>query len=107
MNNKAKELSTFEIMKKYPLITSHIIAESLGYASPSCAARILKDASYGEKNHCEWIYSCYASEPRGAVLDAIRNRHYHQGFMSDYKLAHSMVKRAIETRQEPLLGSWF
>jgi len=30
-------------MKRYPCITAHIIAESLGYATPSCAARILKD----------------------------------------------------------------
>ena len=107
MCKEIEELAPKEIMKKYPLITAHIIAESLGYATPSCAARILKDAREGKKNYCEWIYSCYTTDPLKAVRDAIRNRHYHRGFMCDYKLAHSLVERAIETGQEPLFGSWF
>jgi len=57
MTKKIKELSLQETMERYPRITAHIIAESLGYATPSCAARILKDAREGKKNYCEWIYS--------------------------------------------------
>ena len=56
---KVNELPAREIMERYPRITAHIIAESLGYATPTCAARILKDAMEGKENHCEWIYSCY------------------------------------------------
>ena len=107
MNERRKELSVPETMKKYPCLTAHIIAESLGYATPSCAARILKDAREGRENYCEWIYSCYDRNPLTAVKNAIRNRHYHEGFMAEYKLALALVKKAIETGEEPLLGSWF
>jgi hypothetical protein len=94
-------------MKRYPRITAHIIAESLGYATPSMAARILKDAREGRKNYCEWIAACYGGDPLPAVKDAIRNRHNHKGYMAEYKLAYALVKRAIETGEEPLLASWF
>lgn len=107
MYKKRKELSVPETMKKYPCITAHIISESLGYATPSCAARILKDTREGRENYCEWIYSCYDRNPFRAVWDSIKNRHYHEGFMSEYKLAKKLVDRAIETGDEPLLGSWF
>jgi hypothetical protein len=107
MDKETRELSPKETMKKYPCLTAHIIAESLGYATPSCAARILKDAREGRKNYCEWIYSCYTREPIGAVRDSIKRRHYHKGFMADYKRAYALVKHAIETGEEPLFGSWF
>ena len=107
MYGKAKELPVQKTMKRYPLITAHIIAESLGYATPTCAARILKDAREGRENYCEWIYSCYNRDPLGAVKDSIKNRHYHKGVMSDFQRAKALVKRAIETEEEPLLGSWF
>ena len=101
------ELSLKEIMKKYPRITAHVIAESLGYATPSCAAQIVKDAREGRKNCCEWIYSCYGSDPLPAVRNAIRSRHHHEGYMAEYKLALALVRRAIATGDEPELASWF
>jgi len=69
--DKNEELSTREIMKRYPRITAHIIAESLGYATPTCAARILKDAREGNENYCEWIYCCYNRNSLKAVQNAI------------------------------------
>ena len=107
MYKRIKELSLKETMKRYPRITAHIIAQSLGYATPSCAARILKDAREGRENCCEWIYSCYSKDPLPAVRDSIRNRHHHRGFMAEYKLAYALVRRAIETGDEPLFASWF
>lgn len=107
MQKLIKELSVEETMKRYPRITAHVIAESLGYATPSCAARILKDAREGRKNYCEWIYSCYGGDPLPAVKNTIRNRHTHEGFMADYKSALGLVRHAIETGEEPLFGSWF
>lgn len=107
MHKKIKELSVKETMKRYPRITAHIIAQSLGYASPTCAARILKDTREGRENYCEWIYSCYDKNPLRAVLDSIRNRHCHKGYMAEYRLAYALVKRAIETGDEPLFASWF
>ena len=102
-----KELSIKETMKRYPRITAHIIAESLGYATPSRAASILRDAREGRKNYCEWIYSCYGGDPLPAVKNAIRNRHYHKGYMAEYRLAYALVRRAIETDEEPEFASWF
>jgi hypothetical protein len=94
-------------MNRYPIITAHIIAESLGYATPSCAAQILKDARERKINYCEWIYSCYNADPMPAVRNAIKHRHYHKGFMAEYKTALALVNHAIKTGDEPLFGSWF
>ncbi len=107
MDRKVRELSVKDTMNRYPLITAHIIAESLGYATPAVAARILKDAREGRENYCEWIYSCYGANPLGAVQDAIKGRHYHKGPMAEYQRAKALVKKSIETGDEPLLGSWF
>ena len=96
-----------DYMKRYPRTVAHIIAESLGYATPSCAARILKDAKEGQENWCEWIYSCYERNPKIPVRNAIRNRHAHHGYMAEYKLARALVERAIEKGDEPLFASWF
>jgi hypothetical protein len=107
MMAKYRELSTKEIMKKYPRITAHIISESLGYVTPTCAAMILKDAMEGKGNHCKWIYSCYKKDALKAVQDSIKRRHYHNGFISNYKNAYALVKHAINTGEEPLFASWF
>jgi hypothetical protein len=104
---KAGEYTPGQIMQRYPRITAHIICESLGYATPSCAARILKDAKEGRENWCEWIYSCYDRDPRKAVQNAIRNRNIHEGYMAEYKLALALVKKALETGDEPIFASWF
>jgi len=96
-----------DYLRTYKRTCGHIICHSLGYATPSCAARILKDAREGNENWCEWIFSCYDRDPRKAVAAAIRTRHTHHGFMAEYKLARALVQRAIETGDEPLFGSWF
>jgi hypothetical protein len=102
---KAREYTAGQIIKKYPRITAHIICESLGYATPLYAALIIKDAKEGKENWCGWIYSCYDRDPRKAVQNAIKHRHTHEGFMSDYKFALALVKHSIETGDEPLFAS--
>ena len=96
-----------DYMKVYPRIVGHIICHSLGYATPTCAARILKDAREGNENWCEWIYSCYQRDPRPAVSLAIKGRHSHHGYMAEYKLAKALVSRANENGDEPIFASWF
>ena len=96
-----------EFMKKYPRITGHIIAESLGYATPTTAARIGFDGMNGDENWCEWIYSCYGKDARRALKDSIRNRHHHTGYMAEYKLAKVFVDRYLETGEQPIFASWF
>jgi len=100
-------LSVEETMKRYPRLTAHVIAESLGYAAPSRAAAIVRDAREGRKNYCEWIDACYAGDPLPAVKNAIRSRHTHRGFMAEYKLALALVRRALKTGDEPVFASWF
>lgn len=96
-----------DFMNAYPRITAHIIAESLGYATPSCAARILRDGAKREENWCEWIDACYGGNALKAVQDAIRNRHCHKGYMAEYKLARALVERARREDEEPIFASWF
>ena len=107
MYRKVKELTVQETMKKYPLVTSHIIAESLGYATPTVAARILKDAREGRQNYCEWIDACYNRNALRAVQDSIRYRHNHNGYMAEFKYAKALVERSIKDGEEPELASWF
>ena len=99
--------SVDDYLSRYPRICAHIIAESLGYATPRKAAMILKDAHEGRENWCEWIYSCYAKDPRPAVESAIRNRHTHEGYMAEYRLALAIVKREPETGKGSVFASWF
>ena len=96
-----------EIMRRYPRLTAHIIAESLGYATPTSAALILRDAKHRQENWCEWIYACYDRNPLGAVQAAIRKRHHHTGYMAEYRLAKAIVDRAIASGDEPVFASWF
>lgn len=103
-----EELNTpRDYMATYPRVTATIIASSLGYATPSCAARILMDAKNGEENWCEWIYSCYNKNARSAVEHAIRSRHGLRGYMADYPTALAIVRRAVESGDEPIFASWF
>ena len=95
------------VMRRYPRITAHIIAESLGYATPSRAALILCDAKYRRENWCEWIDACYGRDALRAVKDAIRKRHHHTGYMAEYRHAKALVERSIKDGQEPMLASWF
>ncbi|MBE7456487.1 MAG: hypothetical protein HS102_07645 [Planctomycetia bacterium] len=96
-----------DYLKRYPRICAHIITESLGYATPTMAARILKDAKEGRENGCEWIYSCYQRNPRPAVEGAIRGRGHHRGYMAEYRTALAIVKRQLDSGESPLFASWF
>jgi hypothetical protein len=96
-----------DVMRRYPRISAHIIAESLGYATPTRAALILRDAKHRQQNWCEWIYSCYQCDALRAVQDAIRNRHSHRGYMAEYAQARALVERALRSGDEPVFASWF
>jgi len=96
-----------EVLHRYPRVVAHVIAESLGYATPSLAARIVADAKDGRPNYCEWIASCYGGDPRAAVKSAVARRHRHQGYMAEYRQALALVQHATETGEEPLFASWF
>ena len=63
-------------MKRYPRVTAHIISESLGYATPSTAARIGLDGMNGDPNYCEWIAHCYGGDAKEVLKRSIRSRHH-------------------------------
>ncbi len=104
----ARKLETVrEYLHTYPRVTAHIIAGSLGYATPTKAAMILMHAHRNEPDHCEWVDAIYQRDARACVKDCISQRHYHKGFMADYTYARQLVERARETGKEPELASWF
>jgi hypothetical protein len=96
-----------EFMRRYPRTTAHIIAESLGYATPTTAARIGLDGLHLRENFCEYIYSCFDRNARACLQRAIKSRHYHSGYMAEYKLAKRLVDHYLETGKEPTFASWF
>ncbi len=99
--------TTKDVLRRYPRICANIICESLGYATPTVAASILLAVIKGKKHHCEWIAGCYDCDPRPAVNNAIRTRHWHTGYMAEFDYALALVRRAIKDGREPDLASWF
>lgn len=95
------------ILLRCPRLVAHVIAESLGYATPVLAAKIAADGAAGRPNWCEWIYTCYSGDARKVVRDAIRNRRHHRGYMADHSAALALVRRYAETGDQPLFASWF
>lgn len=107
MRTKSCPNDSETVARRYPRVVAHLIAESLGYATPSCAARIVFDAIRGRENWCEWIYSCYERDPRKALKAAIQRRCFHKGYMAEYKLAKRLVDVFNATGSQPELASWF
>ena len=108
MTNIPTSLETVaDVALRYPRIVAHVIAESLGYATPSCAANIVLDVIRRRENCCEWIYSCYGKDPRKALVAAIQKRRCHKGYMAEYKFAKRLVDEFNETGRQPEFASWF
>ena len=63
-----------DVMRRYPRITAHIIAESLGYATPTRAALILNDAKHRRENWCEWAKSKRLCFSRASTMFPINDR---------------------------------
>jgi hypothetical protein len=95
------------ILLRCPRLVAHVIAESLGYATPALAAKIVADGAAGRANWCEWIYTCYSGDARKVVQAAIHSRHHHGGYMADHRAALALVRRYAETGDGPLFASWF
>lgn len=111
------KLTPKQIMSKYPRITAHLIAESLGYFTPTSAANAIIRAKNKEAYFCEWYSHCamlhgdsskenVAKVTQDQLKNAIRNRHYHTGYMASYKQARRIVDQAL-VNNEPIFASWF
>jgi len=96
-----------DALRRWPRIVAHVIADSLGYATPSLAARIVADATNRSPNHCEWVDACFHGDAKSAVGRAVRRRHRHRDFMASYPNALYLVRQYVLTGDEPLFASWF
>jgi hypothetical protein len=104
---KIDQLTHDDIIGRWPRLIAHVICCSLGYATPECAANIVRDYLAKRENWCEWCYSCYNRDP-GKVLDhAYCGRHSHQGYMSEYFQAIGIVARKLLFNKSPEFASWF
>lgn len=111
----AKPQSTKEIMEKYPLLTAHLICESLGYFSPTAAANAILSHIQEQPFYCEWFIDAAGWNPqnvldfgRRKLADAFHRRHSHRGYMAEIKQAKPLVHRETHTHlNTPVkLQSW-
>lgn len=107
-------LSIEGALARWPRLTSHLIAESLGYFTPEGAANALLAFKRGQEHWCEW-YLHMAALGRKPIVQvgaetlrrAIRTRRYHRGYMGSYELAVKIVRQRLTTGASPLFASWF
>lgn len=95
------------VLRRYPRVCAHIICESLGYATPTRTASILKAVIDRQKHFCEWIAACYGCDPVPAVRNAIVTRRFQKGDMADQETTLSQVRSVVKAGQEPDFVSWF
>jgi len=88
-------------------ICAHIIAESYGAATPTLAARALKDAAEGTRTlveylrtgsknmYCVAIATVYAGDPTPFVKDAIDSRCLHTTESRDARRAYRIIRRQL------------
>ena len=113
-----------ETMTRYPLLTAHLVCESLGYFSPTAAANAILDHVRGQGSACEW-YLHMAAPPtpnhfgaarpprlslkevnRRTISSAFRRRHTHRGPMAEYAQARALVNRELAGGRPAIFQSW-
>ncbi len=109
-----------EVLRRYPILVSHLICASLGYFSPESAANALLAYIQGRPNFCEW-YSHLAGgmHPPGFEEDKLLEvgrqvvegcflwRRNHTGYMASYQQARLLVEHVRRGGEGPVFGSWF
>lgn len=109
-----------EVLKRYPILVSHMICCSLGYFTPQSAANALLSYVQGEPNFCEW-YSHMAGgmHPpsfdheklrevvRRVLEDSVALRRTHTGYMASYPQARALVEHVRQGGKGPVFASWF
>lgn len=99
-----------EILRRYPRLCGHLIAESMGYFTPAGAANTISAYRLGREHMCEWIWHLTNCGVKNATREVIRwavaRRRYHKGYMAEYGLARAVIAQALAGRP-PELASWF
>jgi len=102
-----------DVLRRYPRITAHLICQSGGYFTPESAAGAILDTLYGCECWCE-LYMHYArfGKPllevqREDLQRVIAGRHYHTGYMANYRTARGLVAQVAAYGEPPqMLMSW-
>lgn len=105
----SKEVTWEDVLRRWPRLVAHVICQSLGYFTPITAARCVADYRNGRPNFSEYVACCFRGDPKPVVERAIRGRHLHRGYMSDYAYARALVESVRGGGQWPVdrLASWF
>jgi hypothetical protein len=112
---RAKPKSVEEVIVRYPRLTAHLIAESLGYFTPRSAANAILRHIQGHSFCCEWYVHCAQSYDEQKVIEvgikairlSFRNRKYHTGYMASYTQAKAITDSVKKGGPDPVLASWF
>ena len=110
---QSEQLETVEqFLRRYPILTAHLVCHFLSYFSPPAAARAILDHIKGRTNACEW-YRHMASNGqnlkeinREAIAQALRHRHTHKGYMAHYQIAKTLVHRHPDHQETTPLMAW-
>ena len=93
--------TTEDTMRRYPLLTAHLICESLGYFTPRAAANAIQAHKKGHSHACEWYLSMirpgHSLKDIGAntLSRAFKHRRFHRGFMAEFNRALLMVQAEL------------
>lgn len=106
-----------EIIHRWPRIVAHLICESLGYFTPTSAAGAVSHVKANRAYWCEWY--CHMAQGydddkilkvgKQTLLQAIKGRHRHSGYMAEYRVALGLVMAEKERSGSTsgMLASWF
>lgn len=113
-----------ETMRRYPLLTAHLVCESLGYFTPLAAASAILAHIQGHGNACEWYLHMAAGRRPATAFDpgtpprpltevgrqtlarAFASRHHHKGYMASYQKARLLVEQELAGASPTLFQSW-
>ena len=110
----SKPTTCQQVLRKYPLLTAHLICESLGYLTPVSAANAILSHINRIPFYCEWYIDSAGTNPDNVlefgaktINNAFCRRRFHQGYMAEIRQARPLVEAAA-VQQQPTakLQSW-
>ena len=106
------EMTQDEVLTRFPILTAHLICESLGYFSPKAAANAILAHAQGLGFACEWyVHMVGYGNARLVELGqqtigkAYANRRYNHGYMRSYESARALIARELQGTEQKF-GSW-
>ena len=115
VQRRPKPTTQQEVLEAYPRLVGHLICCSLGYFTPGAAANAVLAHIEGRPNGCEWYTHMAQGWDNARLLEvgretlasAFRQRHHHQGYMSEYRQAKALVDHVRGGGAGPVFASWF